>query len=70
MQLQHQIQTLKCEAREMVAAPLIDTRYASKFVGNLLNCATKADRANLNIDAEELRRLATKLQARLRAGAE
>ena len=70
MQLQHQIQTLKTEARQMIAAPIIDTRYASKFVGNLLNCASKAERADLKVDAAELRRLATKLQARLRVGAE
>ncbi|HEY2415967.1 MAG TPA: hypothetical protein VGI40_27245 [Pirellulaceae bacterium] len=54
MQLQHQIQTLKIEARQMVAAPIIDARYASRFVGNLLNCAIKAERANLKTDAESL----------------
>jgi hypothetical protein len=70
MQLQHQIQTLKAEARQMLAAPLLDVRYAAKFAGNLLNCASKADRANMKTDAEELRCLATKLQSRLQVKAQ
>ena len=65
MQLQHQVQTLKTEARQLIVAPQIDARYVAKFARNLLNCASKADRANLKNDAEELRRLASKLEARL-----
>jgi len=64
MQLQHPIQTLKAEARQMPAAPLLDIRYTARFAGNLLN-ASKADRANMKAEAEELRRLATRLQSRL-----
>lgn len=54
----------------MLAAPLLDVRYAAKFAGNLLNCASKADRANMKTDTEELRCLATKLQSRLQVKAQ
>jgi len=70
MQLQHQVQSLKSEARQMVAAPTIDARYGARFINNLLNCAAKAERANLKMEADELRTLASRLQSRLRVGAE